>query len=403
MERNTSIRTQRMNGIRLLKQWNESKRYIPAYSGNAGLEAEREVIEILKNNLPSVKIFHQLRIPFTSSSAEMDVIALTPRCVYFIESKNWKNGVEIFNGNLIQPNKNSTKPYPLQKLEDISNQFKQIITTKTGSIIQETKSIVVLAHRKCIYESKELENKVILIDNLIDFINKEEDLREEMDSEIWNHINQTLSELPTWDALILANGDTIYGEIEQDDNIPALLNRKSSITYSIIPTSQNWIYNFLFGFTLEAVLPENQTHSVIFRNPERQYITVKFPWGGSRTVPLIHVRRIEFGWQNQFVWTPQVLEKNTSVPSKIRDKTFHHINERRLEIGQEIIGKVCRIFDYGVLVAISENMAGLIQLSDFDMAEEIFDAFIKVGVQIKTRVLNFEHSKKIDLKFLGVV
>ena len=132
---------------------------------------------------------------------------------------------------------------------------------------------------------------MILIDNLMHFINKEEDLREEMDSEIWNHINQTLSELPTWDALILANGDTIYGEIEQVDNIPALLNRTSSTNYSIIPTSQNWIYNFLFGFTLEALLPENQTHSVIFRNPESQYITVKFPWGG-RTVPFTCEERI---------------------------------------------------------------------------------------------------------------
>lgn len=393
------------NGLRQLQRWKEINSIKTTHSSNTGLQAELAVIETLKKSIQPIEIWHQKRVPLgnNSGSREIDICALTKSCLFVIEVKHWKDLVSIENENLIQVGKESTKPYPLKRVEDISNQIKQIVTSRTGSIVEEVKSFIVLSHKECVYEPKEFENKVILIEELIDFIQKEDASRQDMDSEVFKQISKTLSDLPTWDALHLANGEIIYGEILQKGKISPLLTRKASTHYAINATSNNLIHNLLFGFTLEATLPQNVSHSVVFRNPERESIAVNFPWGGSKNIPLMEVREIVFGWQNQFVWTPQIAENRCSLSSKIRYESFNPSEVSSLEVGEIVIGKICGFLNYGVLVQLSANMKGLIQLSSFRMAKEMFDQFIREGVQVRTKVLKFTHSKKIDLEFLELI
>lgn len=287
----------------------------------------------------------------------------------------------------------------------MSNQFKQVITSKTGEILHECLPLVVLAnHSSELLGLQQNEEPVILAKNLSSYIKKQESLRKNLDESVVNKIRECIEEISTWDKVVLTNGDVIHGQIEGIEDLPLLINRNASLNYHLAPTTRNWLHNVIFGFTIEATSPENSSHSILFRTPESESITVRSPWlTTGETIPLLAVKQIIFGWKTPFYYDSEIVQNLSIKRGKMMDESNLIQKSEKIKIGDERIGRICKFFPYGILVELSKGVKGLIQINSLDMAREVFESFFKIDVQVRVRIVSFEHSRKIGLEFLELI
>ena len=159
-----------------------------------GIEGEENVLFELKNSHFPMYVLHDIYMVDHDLSAQIDYIIITPSMVYFIECKNLIGTITIdsmgnftreynYNGKIIKEgiyspitqNQRHLELYKMLREKDKGSVMK-FLYNKTFS--SGFKSLVVLANPKSIlksrYAPKEIKEKVIKADQLIDYIKKHE-------------------------------------------------------------------------------------------------------------------------------------------------------------------------------------------------------------------------------------
>ena len=159
-----------------------------------GIEGGENVLFELKNSHFPMYVLHDIYMVDHDLSAQIDYIIITPSMVYFIECKNLIGTITIdsmgnftreynYNGKIIKEgiyspitqNQRHLELYKMLREKDKGSVMK-FLYNKTFS--SGFKSLVVLANPKSIlksrYAPKEIKEKVIKADQLIDYIKKHE-------------------------------------------------------------------------------------------------------------------------------------------------------------------------------------------------------------------------------------
>ena len=159
-----------------------------------GIEGEENVLFELKNSHFPMYVLHDIYMVDHDLSAQIDYIIITPSMVYFIECKNLIGTIMIdamgnftreytYNGKRIKEGIYS----PITQSQRHLDLYKSLRAKRQGTVMKfiydktfsnNFKSLVVLANPKSIlksrYAPKEIKDKVIKADQLIDYIKRHE-------------------------------------------------------------------------------------------------------------------------------------------------------------------------------------------------------------------------------------
>lgn len=158
-----------------------------------GLKGEHEIEYELKNANIGMFVLHDVNMEYNDLKAQVDYIVITPAKTYFIECKNLTGNITVdnkgeftrewyYNGKKIKEGIYS----PLRQAERHIEVFKMIWKSRNTSLIDKFRynnmdtwyvPLVVMANSKNIlnvkYAPKEIKNKIIKSDGLINYIKKD--------------------------------------------------------------------------------------------------------------------------------------------------------------------------------------------------------------------------------------
>lgn len=159
-----------------------------------GIDGEKNILFELKNSHFPMYVLHDVYMVDHDLSAQIDYIIITPSMVYFIECKNLIGTIMIdamgnftreytYNGKIIKEGIYS----PITQSKRHLDLYKSLRAKRQGTVMKfiydktfsnNFKSLVVLANPKSIlksrYAPKEIKDKVIKADQLIDYIKRHE-------------------------------------------------------------------------------------------------------------------------------------------------------------------------------------------------------------------------------------
>lgn len=159
-----------------------------------GIDGEKNILFELKNSHFPMYVLHDVYMVDHDLSAQIDYIIITPSMVYFIECKNLIGTIMIdamgnftreytYNGKIIKEGIYS----PITQSQRHLDLYKSLRAKRQGTVMKfiydktfsnNFKSLVVLANPKSIlksrYAPKEIKDKVIKADQLIDYIKRHE-------------------------------------------------------------------------------------------------------------------------------------------------------------------------------------------------------------------------------------
>ncbi len=159
-----------------------------------GIDGEKNILFELKNSHFPMYVLHDVYMVDHDLSAQIDYIIITPSMVYFIECKNLIGTIMIdamgnftreytYNGKIIKEGIYS----PITQSQRHLDLYKSLRSKRQGTVMKfiydktfsnNFKSLVVLANPKSIlksrYAPKDIKDKVIKADQLIDYIKRHE-------------------------------------------------------------------------------------------------------------------------------------------------------------------------------------------------------------------------------------
>ena len=177
-----------------LKEHNDKELEKKARLIQYGIDGEKNILFELKNSHFPMYVFHDVYMVNHDLSAQIDYIIITPSMVYFIECKNLIGTIMIdamgnftreytYNGKRIKEGIYS----PITQSQKHLDLYKSLRAKRQGTVMKfiydktfsnNFKSLVVLANPKSIlksrYAPKEIKDKVIKADQLIDYIKRHE-------------------------------------------------------------------------------------------------------------------------------------------------------------------------------------------------------------------------------------
>lgn len=177
-----------------LKEHNDKELEKKARLIQYGIDGEKNILFELKNSHFPMYVLHDVYMVDHDLSAQIDYIIITPSMVYFIECKNLIGTIMIdamgnftreytYNGKRIKEGIYS----PITQSQRHLDLYKSLRAKRQGTIMKfiydktfsnNFKSLVVLANPKSIlkshYAPKEIKDKVIKADQLIDYIKRHE-------------------------------------------------------------------------------------------------------------------------------------------------------------------------------------------------------------------------------------
>ena len=177
-----------------LKEHNDKELEKKARLIQYGIDGEKNILFELKNSHFPMYVLHDVYMVNHDLSAQIDYIIITPSMVYFIECKNLIGTIMIdamgnftreytYNGKRIKEGIYS----PITQSQRHLDLYKSLRAKRQGAVMKfiydktfsnNFKSLVVLANPKSIlksrYAPKEIKDKVIKADQLIDYIKRHE-------------------------------------------------------------------------------------------------------------------------------------------------------------------------------------------------------------------------------------
>ena len=177
-----------------LKEHNDKELEKKARLIQYGIDGEKNILFELKNSHFPMYVLHDVYMVNHDLSAQIDYIIITPSMVYFIECKNLIGTIMIdamgnftreytYNGKRVKEGIYS----PITQSQRHLDLYKSLRAKRQGTVMKfiydktfsnNFKSLVVLANPKSIlksrYAPKEIKDKVIKADQLIDYIKRHE-------------------------------------------------------------------------------------------------------------------------------------------------------------------------------------------------------------------------------------
>lgn len=195
-----------------------------------GLDGENKVLYELQHSGIGMYILHNINFEYNGKSAQIDFVVITARCTYFIECKNYLGNITVNNqGDFIRtyiknnkkitegvysPITQSKRHLELIKEENYDNAglLYKLNFEKTFNSFHDY--IVVMANPKTIindkYAPKEIKQRLVKADQIIECITKLESRREPFRTE------KTIKEVA--DLYIETNKEKPLLKIELDEN-----------------------------------------------------------------------------------------------------------------------------------------------------------------------------------------
>lgn len=177
-----------------------------------GIKGEKEIEYELKNANIGMYVLHDINLKFEDLTAQIDYIVVTPAVHYFVECKNYSGNIVIDkNGNFTREYGRSRvgieSPYRqaqrhlevVRKIVDKNqSNFAKIIRIFWDEFYSVHKPIVVLTNKESIlkdsYAPKEIKDRVIKSERLVDYISKDMQYWRKNDRESLSNRNEMESQ-----------------------------------------------------------------------------------------------------------------------------------------------------------------------------------------------------------------
>lgn len=228
---------------------------------NAGIFGEDNIMFELKNSGMDLVVLHDLYIKTASGmTAQIDYFVVSPKCFYIIECKNLFGNIEINNkGDFIRTFQYGKRTYkegiysPITQNERHMTVLKECRGENTNILMRAFKNatfndffkgIVVLANPKTVvndkFAKKEVKEKVIRADQLINFIKETDKQSKEMTSSLKDMIKCGESYL----ALDQSERPDYYEKYEElvhavQDNSADVKQKEEALVTNVDDTSES--------------------------------------------------------------------------------------------------------------------------------------------------------------------
>jgi len=318
----------------------------------------------------------RIRIPrpgTEKSKGEVDIICITNHTIFLIEVKNYRGVVSINeDGYIIQNEERRTKVFDI--IQEKLDNFSLLMISKSNDEPPEMKTILVFDNKKIkFHDSFENYPNHCLTKDLIKKIEFMEKGMRKITSVNKILAIKLLDLFGTWDSLIWTGGKEIHGDII-DSSFPFSLNRNTCKSISI-SNNHTYIKTIFLGPKLtcliktwsgkERIIEFKKELEIIFRTPGKDSKNSK--------ILLEEIKLIVIGHKEVPKWRK---EKNNKSSTKFLVGTKHK--------GQIITW----LPKGGILVAISENIKGIVNEKDF----------ISAGIPIDFTKQIYSEGKIIDVK-----
>lgn len=145
----------------------------------SGIYGENNMIFVLENSGISMYIMSDLKIKYDDKIIQIDTVAVTKRKIYFLESKNIKANVDIYeDGKLIRKYNKYKKGFKNPITQNEEHEQLIDIIFKREKINFKYQSLVVLTNNDSLVNYKrnadKIRDKIIRVDELIRYIKRKE-------------------------------------------------------------------------------------------------------------------------------------------------------------------------------------------------------------------------------------
>lgn len=225
-----------------------------------GLYGENAIEFELKNASIGMYVLRDINLKYQDLTAQIDYIIITPGYIYFVECKNLIGNITVNNrGEFIREYYYNGKKIkegiysPIRQAERHIEVFKKIWTERKNGILDKIfreqrqawfKPLVILSNAKNIlnikYAPKELKNKIIKSDALIDYIRKDiakidKSLlsdRKAMDIDAWTI-------LENYNQTIHRNYEAEFLKMIKEENLSEFSNNNSKLKNDLLLFRKN--------------------------------------------------------------------------------------------------------------------------------------------------------------------
>ena len=145
----------------------------------SGIYGENNMIFVLENSGISMYIMSDLKIKYDDKIIQIDAVAVTMRTIYFLEPKNIKANVDIYeDGKLIRKYNKYKKGFKNPITQNEEHEQLIDIIFKKEKINFKYQSLVVLTNNDSLVNYKrnadKIRDKIIRVDELIRYIKRKE-------------------------------------------------------------------------------------------------------------------------------------------------------------------------------------------------------------------------------------
>ncbi|MGB1955852.1 MAG: nuclease-related domain-containing protein [Candidatus Poseidoniaceae archaeon] len=385
-------------------------------------DAEVDVQDAMDSMECTLDTWRGLRIPKVLSrigSGEVDVIALTDRCIVMIEVKFWKGKLSVDGNRCIQQNGRTPKPV-LQTLESKVHNLKNLYLQRFKKDV-EVEHLLVFAHPKSSL-SPELSSfrNVSTLDSLEETVKNLLSERHKLSSKAINDYRRIINTFGQYDSLCTPAGACMFGDIVDEKSAELIARKRCESVH--IALSRGFLGTLLLGPRLEVTLNlrDRTREEKSIRPGDHVYFSQ--PWKAAsseeRKLPIEFFSSINFGT------TEIVLIDQDGHPTGVHEplvaeaieKTANHKAKtnldgvvenalKRFEEGNTYTGTIIKHLKNsagaldGILVSLENRLiTGLLGRNQIALINPGLLGLYDVGRSIEVRISKIIGPKKIFLE-----
>jgi len=398
---------------------------------NAAEQAERKVLDVIKELPEVILAWHALRIQDPSrklGAGEVDVMALTNKGFVLVEVKHWTGAIQMMDGDIVQEKLQKKRPV-FEPLEKKAVHLKRCAQTLIQEDALEVITMVALTNSNAKVSDEILQHpRVATLKSLSEKINRGFSDHEPLSSHALNNYAELAACFGSWDSVKYAGGATYFGDLD-DQLMPKEWSREKYQGIEISIAHGFWKTIFS-GPKLSIRLTSWDGNVTVENLTPPMVIKHTSPWDqggidGKGHYPVSYLRTITYGFQYDSFGQhhAQQLEMNLQLPTK---EPFNSTDAKEVQLERKPndAGRPSRVdysqkFSpgtlhkgtivkhligddggvYALLVALVERkVSGLIRVRDLESVHpDLFDIAYGVGTPLDVRIRSYTGPKKIEL------
>ena len=385
-------------------------------------DAEIDVQERMESMACTLETWRGLRIPKVLSrigSGEVDVIALTDRCIVMVEVKFWKGKLSVDSNRCIQQNGRTPKPV-LQTLESKVQNLKNLYLQRFKKDV-EVEHLLVFAHPISSL-SPELSSfrNVSTLGSLEETVKNLLSERHKLSSQAINDYRRIINTFGQYDSLCTPAGACMFGDIVDDKSAELIARERCESVH--IALSRGFLGTLLLGPRLEVTLNlrDGNREEKSIRPGDHVYFSQ--PWkaasSAERKIPIEFFSSINFGTTEIVlmdldghptgVHEPLVVQTTDKTSDQKAMTTLDRFEKealKRFEEGNTYTGTIIKHLKNsagaldGILVSLENRLiTGLLGRNQIALINPGLLGLYDVGRSIEVRISKIIGPKKIFLE-----